>query len=717
MKKLILIFFIGVGLATSVLGQTKELTIEDAVIGQWRHLYPEYLVNPAWQDNNGNFAYVSEYRELKQGSVDQPEGETLVSLAELNDALTEVGIEERSYFVYDFEWLSPETIGFTTDNNYVIFNVKQKSIELKIKYDGDGENVAFCKENNQVAYTVENNLYVANESSDATPVTTYDDPNMVCGQSVSRNEFGIDGGIFWSPKGKYLAFFRKDESDVTNFPLVDITTRIAEVDNTKYPMAGTNSEHVAVGVYNMDSGKTVYIEDNPESEQYLTCVTWGPEEQYVYIAVLNREQNHMKLNQYNATNGKLVKTLFEEEHEKYVEPEHDLIFLPDNPNEFLWQSERDGYNHLYHYNTDGEMLQQLTKGQWVVTGTHGFTDDSKTFYYTSTAISPLENHLYKVSLKNGKSTQITSETGTHELTISNDGNYILDEYTSRQTPRIVNILDSKGKVEANVLTAENPLDDYKLGKMKIGTITAGDGETDLYYRLITPPDFDPNKRYPAIVYVYGGPHAQLITESWLGGVSMWQYYMAQKGYVMLTVDNRGSANRGFEFENVIHRQCGVAEMDDQMKGIELLESLGYVDMDRIGVHGWSYGGFMTISLMVNHPDIFKVGAAGGPVIDWKYYEVMYGERYMDTPNENPEGYETTSLLNKAENLQGQLLIAQGGIDPTVVWQNSLQFIQKCIENEIITVDYFPYPRHEHNVRGTDRIHLMRKVTKYFEDYL
>jgi dipeptidyl-peptidase-4 len=278
------------------------------------------------------------------------------------------------------------------------------------------------------------------------------------------------------------------------------------------------------------------------------------------------------------------------------------------------------------------------------------------------------------------------------------------------------LISSEGKNIKNIMTSENKLADYKLGNMTVGTIKAADNTTDLYYRLITPPDFDPKKKYPTIVYVYGGPHAQLVDNSWLGGVALWDFYMAQEGYVMFTVDNRGSANRGFEFESVIHRQCGQNEAADQMKGVEFLKSLPYVDADRIGIHGWSYGGFMTITLATMFPETFKVAVAGGPVIDWKYYEVMYGERYMDTPTENPEGFKKTSLLNKAGNLKGRLLVIHGYVDPVVVPQNSLDFIKSCIAAGT-DLDYFFYPNDEHNMRGATRVHLMKKVTRYFDDYL
>ena len=245
---------------------------------------------------------------------------------------------------------------------------------------------------------------------------------------------------------------------------------------------------------------------------------------------------------------------------------------------------------------------------------------------------------------------------------------------------------------------------------------AADGKTDLYYRLVKPVNFDPNKKYPTVVYVYGGPHAHNVEAAWNYLTRPWEVYMAQRGYVVFVVDNRGSENRGFEFESCTHRHLGDIEMQDQLEGVKYLKSLPYVDADRIGVHGWSFGGFMTTNLMCSYPDVFKVGVAGGPVIDWKYYEVMYGERYMDTPQENPEGYASSSLLNKAKNLKGRLQIIVGYNDPTCVMQHSLSFLRAC-EDAGTQPDYFVYPGDGHNMMGHDMVHLHERITRYFDDYL
>ena len=272
-----------------------------------------------------------------------------------------------------------------------------------------------------------------------------------------------------------------------------------------------------------------------------------------------------------------------------------------------------------------------------------------------------------------------------------------------------------GKVTQTLLKAENPYKDYKVGELTLFQLKAEDG-TPLNARLIKPVDFDPKKKYPAIVYLYGGSHAQLVSDSWRGGADRWMEMMAQKGYVVFTMDNRGSAHRGIKFEQATHRQLGTAELSDQLKGVDYLKSQPWVDAARMGIYGWSFGGFMTTSMMLKQPDIFKAAVAGGPVMDWRLYEVMYAERYMDTPEENPEGFESANLLSKVKNLKGRLLLIHGTVDDVVVWQHSLSFLKKAVDEGVL-VDYFVYPGHPHNVRGKDRVHLMRKITQYFEDHL
>lgn len=712
MLKRITFLFVSLVLTVNINAQDKLFTLDDVISGgeNYTSFYPEYLKNLKWIEGTDRYSYTVEDEIIIVDAKSKKE-KSRITLNMINEiaSLELVALPRHT-------WLSTNKILLHLKQSKTIINLKTKGIESTIKFPKGASDVTYQKDANRVAFTINNNLYIATKDLAKIAVTNDINSDIKNGQTYHRNEFGIGGGIFWSSKGNLLAFARKDESMVENYPLVNIESREASLENIKYPMAGMKSHEVTIGVYNPKTGSTTFLQTGEPKEQYLTNVAWSPDESTVYIAVLNRDQNHMKFNAYNAITGEFVATLFEEKSDKYVEPQHAMVWMPNNDSQFIWQSLRDGHNHLYIYNIDGKLEKQITKGDWDITTFQGFDQSGKYLFYTSTEKSPIERHTYRLDLTTGDKLCLTKEEGTHGTSISSSGNYIIDNWSNTSTPRKIDVINvSKGTIN-NILTADNPYKDYQLGETQIFTIQSGDGKTELYSRMILPPNFDKYKKYPVIVYVYGGPHAQLVHNRWMGGARMWQHYMAQKGYIAFTLDNRGSAGRGRDFEQVIHRNLGQAEMADQMKGIEYLKDLPFVDDNRIGVHGWSYGGFMTTSLMLNHPETFKVGVAGGPVIDWKYYEIMYGERYMDKPQENPEGYQQANLLNQVSNLEGRLLLIHGAIDPTVVWQHSLAFVRECVK-EGVQLDYFPYPRHEHNVRGKDRVHLMQKVSMYFDDFL
>ena len=571
-------------------------------------------------------------------------------------------------------------------------------------------------------------LFVAKAPGNVVAVAISENKQITYGQTVSRNEFGIDGGIFWSPDKTKLAFYRKDESKVTTFPLLDITSRTGSLVEIKYPMAGMDSENVQLGIYDIVSGRTVYADvDEFGYDQYLTNISWSPDASKVFIQVLDRSQKHVKLNMYDANDGSYIKTILTEDNDKFVEPQDPIWFIKGSQNLFIYRTDnRDGYRNLYLCDLNGT-VRRLTATDADV---HYVANDGKYVWYTSAEVSPIENHLFRISIKVpknaalkgaeavkfGKPERLTTEPGWHTISMSPDLTQYTDIWSSLCVPRMGNLCSADGKVIKNILVADDPTLEYAYTEISLGTVKSADGKYDNYFRMIKPLNFDPTKKYPTIVYVYGGPHSQMVQNTFMGSLRRWEMYMAQRGYLVYVQDNRGTQNRGADFEKAIHRQCGQAEMADQMEGVKMLMSLPYVDKDRIGVHGWSYGGFMTISLITNYPDVFKVAVAGGPVIDWKWYEVMYGERYMDNPEVNPEGYAKTSLINKAKDLKGKLLICQGAIDPVVLWEHSLSFVRACVVNNV-QVDYFPYPCHEHNVMGKDRVHLHDKISMYFEDYL
>ncbi|MDG1915851.1 MAG: DPP IV N-terminal domain-containing protein [Crocinitomix sp.] len=701
MKKLLLILFIGV--TANVVQAQQELTLEDAVMQQYGKYYPTSTTRVQWIPGTQNYAFLSaDYQTLLKVNIKKDKTTKIITTAELG---TMTGAEAR--FVNVVEWVDENAFYTAIGEQYFLINLEDKTSKIMAAHPSSSEVVDFTSASGNLAYTQENKLFI---SSLSFPIASTEN-EVVSGQAIARSEFGITKGTFWSNNGLVLAYYQKDEKPVANYPLLNIDTPTGSLKSIKYPMAGQKSEKPAVVIYNVGANESVTVKPSGKSDDYLTNFGWGPKDEHFYIAEVNRGQNHMKLNKHNAKTGALEKTLFEEKSDKWVEPETPVYFV--NDNQFVWMSERDGFMNLYLYDDQGSLVRQLTKNKWVVQDIVGH--DAEYVYFHGTGESSMEKHAYKVNIKSGKQEQLTKGAGTHNVSFTSDFKLMYDQMSSHDIPNKETIYDlGKGKVLREVLTAENPYKDLKMGKAEYGTIKAGDRVTDVNYRLIKPSNFDASKKYPVLVYVYGGPHAQLITNSWLGGASLWMYWMAEQGYLVYTVDNRGSANRGFEFESVIHRQLGTAEMADQMEGVKHLKSLPYVDGNRLAVHGWSFGGFMTTSLMLRQAGTFNVGVAGGPVTDWSYYEIMYGERYMDMPEENEAGYKDNNLKNHVAKLKGDLLLIHGTMDDVVVMQHNLSLVQAFVEAGV-QMDFFPYPMHKHNVRGKDRVHLMQKVLNYVID--
>lgn len=738
--------------------EKKTFTLNDVIPGgdNYFNLVPKSMPGLQWW---GDICVRTDIENIKKIDTKSGKESILVTLEEVNEALKNGEMPYkltghikplRTLMAASLPWGDRNVITFTQYDDrtpgqkYMIwYDFSKKKIVNLFNLQGEGPtNFDFCKENGYMAYTIGNDLYVAHEgdfSSMVNPKVTgnqQQEKDVVYGQAVHRNEFGIIKGTFWSPKGTYLAFYRMDQSMVTDYPQVNTTARIAELVPDKYPMAGMTSHKVTVGIYNVKDGKTIYLQAGDPTDRYFTNISWGPDEKSIFVIELNRDQNHAQLVQYDAVSGQKIGVLYEEKHARYVEPQHPLIFLPWDDSQFIYQTQRDGFNHLYLMDTKTKLKGEwktgkdsedkyceylkaipLTEGNWLVQDVLGFNAARKEIIIASTEISPLQTNIFSLNVKNGKRTLIGMEDGTHQTKLSASGTYLIDYFTSNNVPREISILPTTGKKGTTLFTATDPLkENYNLPEITVGTIKAADGETDLYYRLIKPVNFDPNKKYPAIIYVYGGPHAQMIHNTRFYDARGWDLYMAQQGYVMLTVDNRGSDNRGIKFENCTFRHLGTEEMKDQVQGAKFLQSLPYVDADKIGVHGWSFGGFMTTNLMLTYPDIFKVGVAGGPVIDWQFYEVMYGERYMDTPQANPEGYKESNLRLKAGNLKGRLEVIIGGMDPTCVPQHSISFLRACIDAGTHP-DFFIYPEDGHNMMGRDRVHLHEHITRYFLDHL
>ena len=702
----------------------KQFTLEDLNYGgnNFHNMVPKNRYTAWWGDQlvrtDAEFCALIDKNTGKETR--------LFSVDDINKWVASIGnVKVHSLYHATFPYPNQQLVLLNSSKMRMLVNWKTKQVVWK--QDAKDENFAdWNAQSRAVAFVKGDNLYVNNAQGTLKQLTKDGSRDIVYGQSVHRDEFGIYKGTFWSNDGQKLAFYRMDQSMVADYPLVDIDTRIATETPVRYPMAGEKSHLVTVGIYDLNTDKTVYLNTGDPTDRYFTNIAWAPDGKLIYLIEMNRAQNHYSLDAYDPATGNKTATLYTESSDKYVHPMHAITFLPWDKSRFILQSEKDGYNHLYLFDTGGKQIKQLTTGKWIVVDLLGFNAKTKEAIILSTEASPIQNNLYAVNLQtgarrlldNGKGchANTTGEGGSHKPALSLSGQWILDSYTEPTVPRNIDIVNVALAKATRYFTAEDPWVGYTVPEYTCGKIKAADGTTDLYYRMVKPTNFDPNKKYPTIIYVYGGPGVRNVEARWHYWSRGWETFMAQKGYLLFILDNRGSSGRGLEFEQATFHHLGVEEAKDQMKGVEYLTSLPYVDKDRMGVHGWSFGGFMTTTLITSHPEVFKVGVAGGPVIDWKWYEVMYGERYMGTPQNNPKGYAESSLLSKAKNLKGKLQIITGMNDPVVVPQHCLNFLQECIKVGT-QPDFFVYPGEPHNMRGHQSTHLHERISQYFDDYL
>ena len=716
MKIKYLLGIVALIISVSMSAQDKLFTLEDLNFGgkNYANLRPQNMWLTWW----GEKLIQTDVEECYTIDTKTGKKSLLFTLEDINKM---AGSNDESYVRHlmnaRFPYPDKPIVALGNRKAFILLDFETKNIVWQDSISGQEAN-DWNSVSRATAYVEDNQLYVVDGEGKKHQLSADGSRDIVYGQSVHRNEFGIRKGTFWSPKGNRLAFYRMDQSMVTDYPQVDIFPRSATYEPDRYPMAGMTSHKVTVGVYDVKTEKTIYLQAGDPTDRYFTNIAWSPDEKTIYMFELNRKQNDCRLVSYDAESGEKIAELYHETSDKYVEPQNPIQFLPWDETKFIMQSQKDGYNHLYLFDVSGKELKQITSGKWVVLNVVGFNTKTKSILILSNETHPMNSNLYTVNIKNGKRRLLGKGIGVAQSAQpSTSGQMVALKLSSYNHPRFIDIINTNGMGKVTeLLDAEDPWKEYQQPIYESGSIKAADGTTDLYFRMVKPHNFDPNKKYPTVVYVYGGPHAHNVDASWHYASRSWETYMAQKGYIVFILDNRGSENRGRDFEQATFHQLGQIEMQDQMTGVEYLKKQPYVDMNRLGVHGWSFGGFMTISLMTNYPDIFKVGVAGGPVIDWKWYEVMYGERYMGTPQGNPDGYAKTSLIDKAKNLKGKLQIITGYNDNTVVPQHCLSFLDACIKAGT-QPDFFAYPGEEHNMRGHASVHLHERITQYFEDYL
>ena len=710
MKSFTRFFLLLMGLSTSFLyAQNGLIDLAGYMRGQYR---AERINSLSWQPGTDNYSYVDANHNIKLGNAASGK-ESIFIPADSLVAHNILGLRK-------FQWVDAQTIYIPQkdaiihyDGKRLVMNTFDK-VHFQEVIDQSLKNQVFIVKNEQ-------GVFVQSAFNGFEPVILCPDTgkNIVFGESVHRSEWGIDEGQYISPKGNFIAFYRMDESMVEDYPLVNTSTPIATVELMKYPMAGRTSHQVQVGIFDVkqsaQSGKSVYhyIQTDLEDGEFLTNVTFSPDEKYLYITHLNRAQNHSKLIRYDVLTGQKLKVLIEETDNRYVEPNDRIIFMKNG--NFLYFSEQDGWRHLYQYDFNGNLIKKIVDGRFDIVDFCGLDAKEENLFFTiAPTEKPINQIVCKANLKSGKMMRVADADGTHKAIFNDSKNYFIDYFTNVSTPQIISLVNHSGKTMRTLLISRNLYANCKMGTTKMFPILNKEGDS-LWCRLITPPDMDPNQKYPVLIYVYGGPHSQLVTNTFVSGGAFLEF-MAQQGYIVFTLDNRGTQNRGAEFEKCIHRNLGVKEVEDQMCGVEYLKTLPYVDASRIGLDGWSYGGFMTLSLITAHPEVFRAASCGGPVVNWEWYEVMYGERYMDTPEENPDGYTNANIINKIKNVKCPLLVMHGCQDHTVVWQQTLELMRQAVTDGV-EIEYFPYTAYDHNVSGVERVHLFNKILRFHNENL
>jgi len=532
---------------------------------------------------------------------------------------------------------------------------------------------------------------------------------------VYPEELDIKTAYWWSPDSSAIAYLEMDERKVSQYPLVDFSSPSGEAEMERYPTAGGANPIVRVFVASLSGGESRAMDTGPETDIYIPRVNWLTDSKHLAIQRLNRTQTALDLLIADGTTGK-TRAVLSENDANWINVSDDLYFLKDGKR-FLWSSEHSGYRHLYLYDLEGKQLAQLTKGEWEVSAVDAVDEAKGLVYFTATEKSPLERHLYHVALDGSGFARLSKDEGTHAAVLAPNAAAFYDTYSNGATPPRQDLYRADGSHIATV--NENKiaeLADYHLSPMEFLTVKSRDG-VQLNASIIKPPDFRPQKKYPVLVYTYGGPHAQVVRNAWGGANFLWHQLMAQKGYIIFSLDNRGSAGRGHAFEAPLHFRMGAQELSDQRDGVKYLRSLSYVDANRIGIWGWSYGGYMTLHAMFEAGDDFKVGFAGGPVTDWRYYDTIYTERYLGLPQKNEKGYQDSSPVKYAGQLKGKLLIAHGTGDDNVHYANTLAVINDLIEaGKYVEVLAFPGRGHGVSDPPARRV-LMQRVTQFFLDNL
>lgn len=605
----------------------------------------------------------------------------------------------------------------STRARHYIWDIRSEQL-TELSVHGKQSLADFSPDGSKIAFVRNNNLFIYDLFDSKEYAITTDGlyNHIINGMTdwVYEEEFSFTKAFFWAPDGKRIAYYRFDESHVKEFNMMMYGTLYPEEYRFKYPKAGEENAFVSIHVYHLESQSTITIDAGSEKDQYIPRIKWTQDPGILSFIRLNRHQNHFELMLADVRSGK-ASLLYEEKNKYYVDINDDLTFLK-NHKGFILSSEQDGYKHLYHYDMKGKLIRQLTRGQWEVQRFYGINEQAGILYYTAFEDHPTRTHLYAVRLNGTRRQKLTQADGTNTPAFSQGFKYFINNHSTANTPPHISIHQANGKL-IKVLEDNQPLkqlaQDYGFQQRDFLVIPTSEGE-QLNAWILKPQDFDPNKTYPLFMYVYGGPGSQTVVDRWDASNGPWFQMLTQMGYIVVSVDNRGTGARGEEFKKMTYMQLGKYEAIDQIEAARYLGSLDYIDATRIGIFGWSYGGYLSSLCLALGADVFSVAIAVAPVTTWRFYDTIYTERYMRTPQENPEGYDDNSPINHVDKMKGRLLLVHGSADDNVHYQNTMEMIDALVAANV-DFDLMIYPNHNHSiVGGNARLHLYRKMTEFLQ---
>ena len=705
--------------------ERKALTV-DAIYGPLMgRLFKDYPSGLRWLPKSDRFSFIK--RNGKNGTAvlvvenaRNGKQKTILSSKELTyitDAKDTLRIPLSSY-----RWLPDESgLLFTFEGDIWLYSLKQKHLRRLTRTEAPEEEIQIAPNSRLISFVRNNDLYVLNlQSGLETRLTTDGSETILNGKLdwVYQEELvgrGIFRGHWWSPDSRHIAYLQFDESNVPQYPLVDWMPYHPTVEMMHYPKAGDPNPVVKLGVVSVESPKTIWMDTGDNPDVYIPRVYWLPNSKQVAFMRLDRLQQHLEFFFADISTGNARKVL--EEKDPYFINVGDFVYFFKKKNQFIWGSETTGYRHLYIYDYQGKLVKQLTHGEWLVDAFLGVDRSEKWVYFTATEKSIVERHLYRVKTNGSGFKRLSRQEGTHSIRLSPSGSYYIDNYSNLLTPYLLTVHKTNGKKLREL--ARCRVDLAKEFNIRLPEIFTFKGETTgltYYASMIKPPHFNPRKKYPVLIYVYGGPHAQVIRNAFGYTRYLWHLMMAQKGFIVFSMDNRGSWGRGHDWEKQVYRQLGKLELMDQLEGVAYLKKQPYVDANRIGIWGWSYGGYMTLYALT-HADVFRTGVSVAPVTDWRDYDTIYTERYMGLPQENEEGYRNSSPVFFADSLKGMLYLIHGTGDDNVHFQNSVQMADALIDAGKM-FHFMMYPQQKHGIAArADRIHLFKLITHFLEEHL